>query len=726
MIIHLEQALFKDPLPVFRQVSDDACRALGRILGEGADVHRCLAAQALGRIGGEAAIQPLIDALLDEDEDVRTDAAEALARRPDPRARQQLFENLLGDPCAEVKLAAIEALVNLRDPALVPWLRRMVVGRDEEITWDEQEFHASGWDDWVDIQIRSVNALAEMGVGEAVPEIIAAMADENAQDMSETAFKAFARLGGPGIEALARMLDGTSPRLRRRAAATLAAIRSGDAADHCSRALSDGDPSVRLAALRGLAAWAPDDPRLEPLFADADETVRAEVIALCAEQHSHRLPAALDDISTNVKIAALEAVARYSDRFDDDALVAATRDGLTGETAAAAARALAALAPDAAVVDLATLLHDGAQPLAARLGALQGLAAIGGDAAVTALIAVLDDEARPIRLEVMPALANLARQDAVWPNRAGAALLEALKGRYQPEEAVEEVAAAPTVEPIAPVRAPELSQTSTLNAILADVPEARETLNLPGDGVALTAMDMERLALAKRLKKGKKRMSLTPNVVRHEDIRRFAARVLGDLAQEDVAQQLALALTDADGEVRQAAAESLACIGSELDPLSRDVAHAIQMVLATADRDLKLPLVRALAACEGGDTAETLRGYLRDEDSFLRSEAIRGLAKLNLFDPKIEGLLGDPDPSVRLCAAETMAAAAGAERVIPILVEFAVAFEGYHGKAAARLLRGLNGDKASRLFLELLGDPSRKRIWAVAIEALGELNEHIG
>ena len=71
----------------------------------------------------------------------------------------------------------------------------MVKGRDKEIVWDEEEFYDSGWDDWVDVQIKAVGALAELNAGEAVPDIVAAMRDENSQDMTAVAFKALARMG---------------------------------------------------------------------------------------------------------------------------------------------------------------------------------------------------------------------------------------------------------------------------------------------------------------------------------------------------------------------------------------------------------------------------------------------------------------------------------------------------------------------------------------------------
>ena len=61
------------------------------MLREGIDIHRCEAAQALGRIDRPAAARALVDALLDEDEDVRTDAADSLARLAPLEAGLQLL-----------------------------------------------------------------------------------------------------------------------------------------------------------------------------------------------------------------------------------------------------------------------------------------------------------------------------------------------------------------------------------------------------------------------------------------------------------------------------------------------------------------------------------------------------------------------------------------------------------------------------------------------------------
>jgi HEAT repeat protein len=737
MNVHRNNSQTRDQTPISQPALDEVCQVLSGILGDGIDVHRCLAAQASGHIGASAVVQPLIAALLDEDEDVRTDAAEALSKLADPRAGQQLLENLLGDPCTGVKLAAIETLAKLQDKQVIPWLQRMVKGRDEEIVWDEEEFFASGWDDWVDIQIKAVDALAALDASEAVPDIVAAIRDEDAQDMTEAAFKALARMGRPGIEALAGFLDENSTRLRRRAAAALAGVDAVDAAAPLARALADPSAEVRSAAMRARAARVPEDGRLAALLEDPDAAVRAEAVRLCGKQHPDRLPALTGDGSKSVQVAALTVLAGLRNFPADEALVMALRAKLGDEmveVAAASALALGAIAPQVALDDLIPLLLDADRPVGARLGALQGLAMVGGERVVEALVGVIDDATRSIRLETMSALARLARTDAVWPNVAGEALLAAVRGCYDPEASgdTEDQTAVVSKEPreegeepgsAAPPKDDDDNAafpTSTLGAILYDAPAAREAMGLPDEGVELTPADMERLAMAKRIK-GKRRMPLAPKVVLHEDIRRFAIRVLGDLKHVGVARELATAVASTDAEVRLAAADSLARIGAHLSPLPDAVTEALMAAVATADRDLKLLLIRALAASDGQAVTALLVEHIRDEDSFVRAEAVRALSKLGQVGSRIEALLGDPDPSVRLCAAEAVAGAGGIGAV-EMLVDFALSFEGYHGRQAARLLRSLDATRASALFVDVLRDPRRKRTWSIAIEALEELN----
>ncbi|MFQ5617534.1 MAG: HEAT repeat domain-containing protein [Rhodospirillales bacterium] len=712
---------------------DEVCTALCGILRQGVDVHRCLAAQALGRIGHPGAVETLVGALLDEDEDVRTDAARALSRLADPRAGTQLLENLVGDPCGDVKLAAIEGLVRLRCAEVIPWLRRMLKGRDAEIAWDDDSFYDGGWDDWLDVQVKAVQALADMGAGEAVPEIVAVIDDERGQDMTETAFKALARLGKPGVDALIRFLDDKNERRRRRAAAVLAGVSGEAAEDAVARALRDPSMGVRLAAARPLAARNPTDARLVPLFRDDQPEVRAEAVRLCGRHHPSSVDALLDDEADRVVQAVLGVLAEAPDLLPADAVVERLRACLRGsaaDTAAAAAVALAAVAPEASLDDLVEHLGDAARPPGVRMGALRGLAAVGGGQAARALVGVLGDDDRQIRLEAMVALAGMAESEREWPNFPGAALLAALRGELVPEPAdvakgrrEDRPAAAQTTpgedgggegprEPAFP--------TSTLQSILNGESPAAEILEKRDEGVELTQDDMERLALARRFPR-KKRLPVAPRVAPHQDVRRFAARVLGDVAGDDVALELARALKDDDTDVRLAAADSLARIGGRMTAFPRQAAEALVGALADPARDMRLSAIRALGAAGGEGIADRLFGLLADEDSFIRTEAIGALSRLGKAGPGIEALLADREPGVRLAAAGAVAGAGGARAVGP-LVDFAFAFDGYHRREAGRLLRNVDVPAANARFLDVLDDADRLRTWQVAIEALEELN----
>ncbi len=710
---------------------EDVCRMMGKILGGGVDVHRCLAAQALGRIGEFSAMEPLVKALLDEDSDVRTDAAEALSKiadaDADAGAGRQLLENLLGDPCTEVKLAAIETLAKLQDKAVIPWLRKIVKGRDEEIAWDEDEFYDSGWDDWVDVQVKAVEALATLNVSEAVSDIVDAMRDEDAQDMTEVVFRALARMGKPGIDALAAVLDEDSVRLRRRAASILGASNDRYASEPLSRALVDPSASVRMAAMRSLAVRMPTDARLAVLLDDPDAEVRAEAINLFGNHYSDRIPALLADEATPVQIAAL-ATLEFGP--NDQALLTDLRDKITDgkpAVAAAAAKALGAKGGDQTLDDLVALLADEKRPVEIRLGALQGLTASGCEAAIPTFVDVIGDESRPLRLEAMTALARIAQAGSVWPNVAGTALLAALSTNSSAEEVIEPPVKAEDEkvdEPEAVVEEDDQAfPTSTVAAIMDHEPDAVKVgaLQMPGEGIELTPVDMERLAIARNIK-GKKRMVLAQNVKRHDDVRRFAARILGDIHRPEVATALAAVITDRDEEMRLAAADSLARLGEFVTPLPADVDAALIAALETAKPSLKLLLIRALAASGEEGANDILRVHLGDEDSFVRTEAVHALRKRGQAGSEIEALLHDPDPSVRLSAAKAIADAGGCDAVQKV-VDFAFSYEGYHGGQAARLLRDLDVAEASGHFMNVLQDPKLKRTWSVAIEALAELNQ---
>ena len=708
--------------------AEEICGALSGVLYHGVDIHRCLAAQALGRIGDSLAVEPLVAALLDEDEDVRTDVAGALSALADPGAARQLLENLLGDPCTDVKLAAIDALVRLKDPKVVSWLRRLVKGRDEDIAWDESEFYENGWDDWVDIQVKAIDGLAEMGIAEAIPDILEAMEEEDAQELSETVFKALSRLGEPGVDALAGFLDDRDERRRRRAVAALAGVKGEKSGGLLDKALTDPAPMVRLAALRALAGRESSSHDLLSVFKDDSPEVRAEAVRLCGAAYPDLLPSLAGDGDKDVQKAVLGILIEQPELGDAGTLITLLRpklDDADPHFASIAAMALASVAYQESQNELIALLAETNRPVEARLGALRGLSKVHNEASVSAVIDVIADKERPLRVEAMAILAAIAGSDETWPTPAAEALLQALRGELLaedenlPEQSNHSIPVDAEGEETAE-KEDYAFPTSTLHAILEDYSPKAEALKLPEEGVELTPVDMERLALANRIK-GKRCLPVVPKVAPHQDIRRFAARVLGDLSHDTVADALAEALSDPDKEVRLASADSLARFARQTQRLATTVTEALLAALNGSDRNLRLSIVRALGASSDMRAVGALTGCLGDDDSFVRAEAVRALSGMGKASPEIEALLDDPEPGVRLASAVAVAETGG-DGAVERLVNFAFAFEGYHRREVGRLLRGLDAARASTGFVEALGDETRMRTWPVAIEALEELN----
>lgn len=730
------------------EVHDRVRATLEHFLREGVDIHRCAAAQALGRMRDGRAVDGLIAALLDEDEDVRVDAATALAAFADPKAAKPLLDNLLGDPCNDVKLAAIDGLIAMKEPEVVPWLRKLLKGRDEEIVWDEEEVYHSEWDDWLDIQSKAVAGLGELGIEEAAAEIGMIFDDEDAQDISDTAFRALTGLGETGFKVLGVFLTLNNPRYRRRAA-TAAAISGDDrAAPLVDKAFRDESPDVRLAVARTVAAGDAGDDRLAALLDDASADVRAEVLGLVGAHHPDRLAAALEDVSAKVVKTALALIARHP-RDDEDGTLAERLEALLEnedpDVAAAAAEAYGAVLGADALETLAERSADTALEASPRLGAVRGLGRIGADAAA-ALAEIVGDDDRRIRLEAMSRLARFAARED-WPNGPAEVLLAGLQGELTPlpgtetESEPEEATATETAEEETPPEAGEDEPAldaedqeevaeedlwriapggSTLEAILNDGQEAEHRMRQDSGDVELTEEDMDLLEISQERRVRKKVVSFDA-VAAHEDVPLFAARLLGDVARDEVALALAETLDGVNPDLHLAALDSLARIAEKQGSLPYETVQRLMGIVEGGARDVRLLALRALGKSGGRGASNTLGDYLNDDDSFVQIEAIRALDALGEKDERLYGLLGHGDSGVRLNAAETLARVDG-EDAVDALVEAAFAFEGYHRREIAKLLRDVGADAASRRFLGVLDDEGRRREWIVALEALEEIH----
>jgi len=738
-------------------------KALSVVLRDGVDIHRCEAARALGKIGTgcaggcdgddvlrSLATDVLVESLLDEDEDVRTDAAEALQVIADPRSIEQLLANLIGDPCSEVKMAALKALTNMKAPEVVPWLKQLLRWHSEEIVWDEDEFYEGGWDSWVDLQIAAIKALADFGVADAIPEIVAAINEEDAQDLTEFAFEAFARMGGAGASALVDFLGDKDSRRRRRAAVTLAGIDHAAARAAVLHALKDPAKDVRLAIAEAISSQNFNDQICEILLSDKDAEIRAVAICHVDEGDTDQLISWLEDPASEVQLAVLSRLMKIRDFVASPELKTKLEALSVGEVPAISAIALEALATlfgDATANFIQDSLLDPSKSEEVRLGALRGLKKIASDEAVSAMAQTLILDERQLRFDAVAALGDIAASTA-FPNLASTTLISALKGEITPmpeepelapndeeapvaDEQVDEVAEDPELDPESgPESDVEVSEdedeypTSTWQAIMGNDGPTEGRMAELGESkknrIRLTETDMEMLALSAQTPR-KSRVKLAGVIPAYKDVPQFAARMLGQIAQFEVASALAQNIESGPEKVRLAALDSLVQIGETCGDLPKDALDALMRVVANAERDARLMAIRAIGVAKAKGCAGFLVHRFEDGDSFVKTEVINALSCMGVEIDQLDQLIADPERSVRLAAAAALMAEKG-ESALEQIVEFAFAYEGYLRREAAHMLREIGPSLANPQIVSVLEDEDRRREWGVAIEVLAEIN----
>lgn len=470
-------------------MNDQLITRIAEIARDGVDIHRCAAVQALGHIGTPACIAPLCHALLDEDEDVRIDAAVALSEIADAAAADTLLQSLIGDPSGDVKVAALKGLVSQRYPPVLPWLEKLLVARPSDMAWDEETFDQGGWDDWLDLQIIALEGLGVFAVESAVPAVQAAMADEEGQDLTSHAVTALARMGETGRQAIIDMIDSGDVRLRRRIATQLGDSQTSPdpRVDHAlGQFLLDTDPSVRIAAARSIHRRNPSDARLPPLLVNDDPAMRIAIVAMVGADHPTALAELLYDDDRRVVEAALRIVVEYPRHAFEDRVATLFEDELVDD----------------------------------RLLALRALAAIAPDRAREATDSVLTGDDTRLAIGALGLLLDLAQPHDAWPNPFAERLIELATGDFE---------------------------TDTVNASRASVVDTEAT----GDGTSTLAGIVNADApTMRRPEHARHRRTLHLHSVRllahlaHIDVRAALmdvyAKVLGDVKEEALRSLLAV------------------------------------------------------------------------------------------------------------------------------------------------------------------------------------------
>jgi len=720
-------------------VSDVSLR-LGQILTDGVDVHRCAAAQALGRFPVSLSGGLLEKALLDEDPDVRYDAVAALGGLGARDHAAALMENLLGDPDGKVKNAVIEALAAMKYAPASALFRDLVVSRAEQagVVWDDGAFYQDGWDDWLDTQLAAIRGLGALQDAAGVQAISTALDSEDGQDVSEIAIPALIDIGPAGVAELERRYDGAPIRFRRRVAQALGQSGAGYLDPLKTMCLADPGSDVRLCAMTTVAAQDPGDSRLDALLSDPDDRVRAHAVALLGPVRPDATRAALSDPAAGVRKAGYGVIAGHPDGFELRDVIDRLETAFTDQVdiSVEAANAWAALDPDAALEILGPVANDPNLPIDLRAGLLDTLKRIGQPAVPDLRLAAAGDE-RQIRLVALAALGELAAETGdTRDNPAALVLLEAVRGELVAEPVPDDPAefvlpdvsekdqadsdTDPDTDPDAGGDDTERSAESTLDAILS--PPVADAVDPPAPLLhPLDAEDLRRLDLVETRKRGKKRMPLEPDTPAHLEIRRYAASMLGEVKTPAAANSLGDTLDTDDPDLVRAAFEALARLATAGCNCPEEIlVPHILAALASDDAETRRLATRLAGHARTPAIRAALVAQLGDPALAIRLETVRALGACGAGYDNLKPCLGDAWPAVRLAAAEMLGREAG-EAAFADLVELAFYQEGFHHREIAAILGRIAPGKAARAFLQVLGDEARKRVWLVAIEALDEI-----
>jgi len=460
--------------------------AVGRLivlLASEQDRIRAAAIDSLDRLG-EAAVEPLIEALETAEPKQRDRMIERLAAIGDRRAIPALIRML---PATAENGSAARALTRFRDTA-VPALLEALEG-DVRAT-----------------RVQAAVALELMTANEAITAALVAALDDEWAPVRAQAASALGTHGTPAAtEPLVALLDDRDVAVRVAATGALGRIGTPETVDPLERALADEDPLVRCAAAGALVEIG--DPKVVRLLysavADVDYDVRERARSAVCDIVTHQLggkpgreivdrlvdmlgsddPAArasaayllgdlhagkaarplgklLRDTDADARWAALTALKDLEDRSSAGPLIGALRDE-DPQIRAGAAELLGSMAIPRAAQALARSLTDPEPEV--RRAAADALASIAKRSAVGPLIKALGDEdagvaeaARqaldaigdPATAKLVAAFKQRARSTAVrvalagllghrWKPGAVTALIDALR---DPDEEVARIA----------------------------------------------------------------------------------------------------------------------------------------------------------------------------------------------------------------------------------------------------------------------------------------------
>jgi HEAT repeat protein len=534
---------------------------------------RIAAADGLGEIGDEDAVEALIQLFDDAREDVRIAAARALGRISDRRSIEPLIK-LFGDRYYGVRVAAVDAVATFGRNALGPL---------EEALDDPVPV----------VRVMAAKAIGLIGAGESVPVLIEHLGDA-APEVRWGVARALGEFGSLAVDPLFLVLRKGGKEMRLAAIDALWEIPDEQAGEALRYALEDEDEDVRAKAAAALRKRQVIDVWRRALGSQVQEEERGpkkkrstrredkKAFEQSGKQEIDTLIAALKEKTWNAQLGAATRLIMMG-RPAVDGLIRALR-GEDPEIQAAAASILGEMRTTA-VAPLMDALNDTDRFV--RLVAARNLGKIGNEQAIEALIESLHREPdSEVRATVAEALGYMGSRQAIEP------LTLAMQDR---DEEVK-VAAARSLGYIGDRRAIE-----PLVRGLSDVDDrvryaALEALKDPRGTV--------QGHLVSALRSG------------NEEFRTGAAEALEAAGWEPrTGEELALYLMALDR-------------WAEVERVGEDALPVLTEALSDPSIEMRANAVKVIARIGGGEAVAPLIGALRDDVVVVRKRAERALVDM--------------------------------------------------------------------------------------------------
>ncbi|MGD0088652.1 MAG: HEAT repeat domain-containing protein [Planctomycetota bacterium] len=327
---------------------------------------KCAAIITLGRAGGAAEVNTILDLMNDPDVKIRGAGVEALNVMTSKEATKAIAEKVkTANP--DLKVTLLRALTTRADKDTLPTFVAAAEDADENV------------------KTEAVKGLAVVGDASVIPLLL--KVSVAAGKPQEAARFSLDRLAGNDIDStMIAALEKGDPKVKAELARSLAARRAESAVPALLKCAEDGDGAVRQEAWKALGTLADNKvlPQLVALFVKTQDADREEasktVIAACkrdqdVEGRSGPILAAVGDAPVPVKLGLYGVLGRVGGQKALETLRAALKEK-DDKVHDAAVRALAEGWPDAAAADDLLAIAKGQETETHQILAIRGLARV--------------------------------------------------------------------------------------------------------------------------------------------------------------------------------------------------------------------------------------------------------------------------------------------------------------------------------------------------------------